>query len=537
MSPSYSNASSAAEPRPGESGDVSVDTNLVIPPVSAARPIAPRPRSASSVVRVGRYEFAECIAKGGMATVHFARLHGDFDFCRIVAVKRLLPEFASDEQFKAMFVEEARLAARIRHPNVVSTLDVVADRDEVILVMDYVHGDSLSSLCKQLRSRPDPVAPHNVTSAIVSDVLRGLAFAHATTDKAGKPLHIVHCDVSPQNILVGVDGVSRVLDFGIAKATNSLSSADDGMVRGKPGYMAPEQLSGGTATPRSDIFAVGVVLWEMLTGQRLYGGGFKAALSRRQLEAIRPPSTINPGVSPLLDAVVMRALEKEPVRRFRDAAEMMRALELACAPARPSHVAEWVEELAADTLKTRGQLLTQLEHQARRATVPPQPETAVAAFRQELGTESVSTARSLHTQPRRTALSRNTTRVMLAAGVLATALAAGGLLSRGAASDAASRVDLVPGAPRASNAPIVVAPSVGHHPAPAVVTAAAPTAPEFSAVDPSHGLQKPAISGGPLGSAPASKANKSGTTRPPSCSPPYTIDAAGRKHFRAECFR
>src|SRR5690606_16708145 len=126
------------------------------------------------------------------------------------------------------------------------------------------------------------IAPFDVTTAILSDVLRGLAFAHATTDKDGKPLNIVHCDVSPQNILVGVDGVARVLDFGIAKATTSLPELTQGVVRGKPGYISPEQLRGAEARPQSDCFAVGVVLWEMLTGQRLFGGaGFRAALAQR----------------------------------------------------------------------------------------------------------------------------------------------------------------------------------------------------------------------------------------------------------------
>jgi serine/threonine-protein kinase len=516
-----------------ESQDVVLDA-LACPPNSAARPILKRTPPEVGIVRVGRYEFADCIAKGGMATVHFARLHGDFGFCRVVAVKRLLPQYASDEQFKAMFIEEARLAARIRHPNVVSTLDVVADRDEVLLVMDYVHGDALSSLSKHLRTRPQPIAPLNVTSAILSDVLRGLAFAHATTDKDGKPLNIVHCDVSPQNILVGVDGVARVLDFGIAKATNSLADSTQGVVRGKPGYIAPEQLKGAEATPRSDLFAVGVVLWEMLSGQRLFGGaGFRATLAQRYHSELQRPSAHNPNVNPALEAVVMKSLARDPAERYRDASEMMRALELACPPARPSAVAEWVEELAADTLVERGRLLSRLESEKRRSI--PAPSAADDADwlpLDDVRTDGISTARSLRTViealPK-----RRLQRVFAALGVIAVTFGIGGFLSQTLGDEAPT--ELLATAPLPVVAPVTVSATAlakserPAQPEPEVVRTATSTATgsevKVAATAPSAGSTPPK----PQAVRPGARGNK--------CSPPYTIDSVGRKHYRAECFR
>lgn len=525
MARSYSSATSTEVSSRVESADA----NNSLAPMSAARPILPPRESETSVIRVGRYEFAECIAKGGMATVHFARLHGAFDFSRIVAVKRLLPHFAKDEQFKAMFIEEARLAARIRHPNVVPTLDVVADGNEVILVMDYVHGDSLSSLCNELRARSHGNAPVEVTTAILSDVLRGLAFAHATTDELGRPLNIVHCDVSPQNILVGVDGVARLLDFGIAKATNSLTAADDGMVRGKPGYMAPEQLDGSAATPQSDIFAVGVVLWEMLTGRRLFGGGFQASLARRT-EPFPKPSAINPNVNPELDSVVLRALERDSRKRFRNATEMMAELELACTPARPTRVAEWVESLAAHTLLLRRQLLAKLEAQAPRPPLSPKAEAEWLA-NEDLRTDTISTARSLRaTTPTQSAFRRKPVRSLLALAVLVTAFIIGGTISRNTDTEADSEVRPIVAASALPNAPIDVATATPNvEPAPAPAASVESATPSASSSPPRTDRSTSSPPPGPKPARASSRTN--------ACSPPYTIDSAGRKHYRAECFR
>jgi serine/threonine protein kinase len=202
-------------------------------------------RTSQSVRLVGRYALSAEIASGGMATVHFGRLLGPVGFSRTVAIKRLHPHFARDPEFVTMFLEEARLAARIRHPNVVQTLDVVATKGELFLVMDYVQGESLARLQRAVVAANQLIAP-SMTRAIVSGVLHGLHEAHEAKDERGQPLGIVHRDVSPQNIMVGVDGVARVLDFGIAKAVGHTQITRDGHVKGKVAYMLRK-----TKPPRS----------------------------------------------------------------------------------------------------------------------------------------------------------------------------------------------------------------------------------------------------------------------------------------------
>src|SRR5690349_1142721 len=181
---------------------------------------------------VGRYALFEEIACGGMAAVHVGRLVGPVGFSRTVAIKRLHPQYAKDPEFVTMFLDEARLCGRIRHPNVVPTLDVVATEGEIFIVMEYVAGEALSKLMKTAWQKNIPVPPR-VAATILSSVLHGLHSAHQTKDEHGRELGIVHRDVSPQNILVGSDGTSRVLDFGVAKAAGRMQTTRDGQVKGK----------------------------------------------------------------------------------------------------------------------------------------------------------------------------------------------------------------------------------------------------------------------------------------------------------------
>ena len=217
---------------------------------------------------IGRYALYDAIASGGMATVHLGRLLGPVGFSRTVAIKRSHPEIATDPEFVSMFLDEARLAARIRHPNVVSTLDVVALEGELFFVMDYVQGESLSRLMRASKLLEQKIPPA-IACTILAGVLHGLHAAHEAKSERGEPLNIVHRDVSPQNILVGVDGIARVLDFGVAKAVGRIATTREGQIKGKLAYMAPEQLSGDNSR-QSDIYAAAVVLWEVLTGERLF---------------------------------------------------------------------------------------------------------------------------------------------------------------------------------------------------------------------------------------------------------------------------
>jgi eukaryotic-like serine/threonine-protein kinase len=324
-------------------------------------------------VRVlGRYALYDEIASGGMATVHIGRLLGPVGFSRTVAIKRLHPQFAREPEFVSMFLDEARLAARIRHPNVVGTLDVVALAGELFLVMEYVQGESLSRLMRTLRERGVGV-PIPIACAIIVGVLEGLHAAHEARSDQGDPLGIVHRDVSPQNILVGIDGVARVVDFGVAKAANRVQTTRDGQVKGKLGYMAPEQIS-GFATRASDIHAAAVVLWEMLTARRLYQGENELQTYSNILAGeVVMPSVYAPDVSPELNRAVLRGLDPNPLERFPSAREMARALQRAVPIASASDVGDWVESIAGVNLSVRAQKIVTIESSR---TLPAAPSSA-----------------------------------------------------------------------------------------------------------------------------------------------------------------
>jgi serine/threonine protein kinase len=309
-----------------------------------ATPGAPRaPR------RIGRYALFGEIASGGMATVHFGRLVGAVGFSRAVAVKQLHPQYARSTQFVAQFLEEAQLTARIRHPNVVSVLDVVARRGELFVIMEFIDGETLSRLVAA--GPPVPVA---ICSAIMSQVLLGLHAAHEAKTERGAALEIVHRDVSPQNVLVGVDGVAHILDFGIAKAASRVQTTESNKLKGKLSYMAPEQLHSAPLDRRVDVFAAGVVLWELLTGRRLFARSDPGATVAAVLACeVAPPSQLRAEISKELDAVVLKALALAVEDRFSTAREMAVALESCTAPASSLKVSEWVENTAGDTLRAR----------------------------------------------------------------------------------------------------------------------------------------------------------------------------------------
>jgi eukaryotic-like serine/threonine-protein kinase len=331
--------------------------------------------------RLGRYTLFGEIAAGGMATVCFGRLAGEAGFAKTVAIKRLHPELARDEGFREMFVEEARLAARIRHPNVVPTLDVVAEGGELFLVMEYVHGESLSRLLRAMRARTEHVSP-KIAAAVMSGVLHGLHAAHEATNEAGEPLNLAHRDVSPQNVIVGADGVARVIDFGIAKARSSAQTTREGELRGKLPYMAPEQLGTTPASRLTDIYAAAVVLWEMLSGRRLFEADDERVVFGRIIAGAEGlPSAFAPDIPPALDAAVMRGLAKDPDARFATARDMALAIEEATPLATHTQVGAWVERVARDALTSRGRRLARVESVMStsnvaaldRASSPPHP--------------------------------------------------------------------------------------------------------------------------------------------------------------------
>ncbi len=322
-------------------------------------------------LRIGRYLLHDEIASGGMASVHFGRLVGTGGFAKTVAIKRLLKKLVRETAFRTMILEEARLASRIRHPNVVPPLDVLGENGELLLVMEYVHGEALSKLMRAARAAGERV-PVAVACAILSNVLHGLHAAHEARGETGEPLEIVHRDVSPQNVIVGVDGVARVIDFGIAKAVTS-ETTNTGMVKGKLPYLSPEQLEGEPVTRRTDLYAAGIVLWEVLTGRRLYEGADDSAILRKILAyEPPPPSHQNPTVPAALDEIILKSLAKKPADRYATAREMALAIEEAVAIATPSVVGAWAERLAEETLSKRAALIAKLE------ATPPELDEAEA---------------------------------------------------------------------------------------------------------------------------------------------------------------
>ncbi|MCK6534773.1 MAG: serine/threonine protein kinase [Polyangiaceae bacterium] len=277
---------------------------------------------------VDRYELVAEIASGGMATVFLARLSGVGGFQRMVAIKRLHPHLAGDQEFVDMFLDEARLAAGIHHPNVVSILEVGASPRGYYLVMEYIEGDTLARLLARAATSSQRV-PEPIVIRVVLDMLAGLHAAHELKDEAGQPTSLVHRDVSPQNLLVGVDGVCRITDFGVARAATRLAGTRVGQLKGKIAYMAPEQALGQTDLDRrADVFAAGIVLWEVLAGRRLFKSENEAAtLSRVLNDPIPVLHEAAPHVDPALSEIVMKALERDRDKRYATAAEFADALE------------------------------------------------------------------------------------------------------------------------------------------------------------------------------------------------------------------
>jgi serine/threonine-protein kinase len=278
-------------------------------------------------LRFGRYETVRSIASGGMATVYLGRAVAVGGFERLVAIKVMHEHIAKDPDFQSMFLDEARLAARIRHPNVVGTIDVDKSDHGMFLVMEFVDGPSLHNLRREFRRRRESI-PLAITLRIFIDALAGLHAAHELTGPDGTTLNLVHRDVSPQNILVGKDGVTRITDFGVARAEARISSTRGGQLKGKLAYMPSEQVRNLPVDRRTDVYAAGVAFWEALAGKRLFRADNEAGLIHMILEGAQEAPTVhNPDVPEAVVRVVMKALSTERDERQQSAAEFADELE------------------------------------------------------------------------------------------------------------------------------------------------------------------------------------------------------------------
>jgi serine/threonine-protein kinase len=480
-----------------------------------------------------------------MASIHFGRLLGPAGFSRSVAIKRLHPHLAEDPEFVAMFRDEARIAARIHHPNVVQTLDVESSEGELFVVLDYVHGESLSRLLQHAQRAGAPATPA-ILGAILFGVLEGLHAAHEARDAAGEPLDLVHRDVSPHNVLVGTDGIARVLDFGVAKARGRAQTTRGGQLKGKLSYMAPEQLR-GSVTRRTDVFAASVVLWEALAGRRLFEGDDDGEVIHRLLhEPIPSPRTYAPRVPPELEAVVMRGLAREPADRFATAREMALALDSLGPRATPIEVGAFVERIGGAILAERAVRVAQIERECADALAParesdvPDPPAARAPAVSLTGTTAATALVPGLAAPRATAVPAESVgtgmatvserygaprkRLMSAASVASV----GGLVALlGVALVVMVRLGRSPERPAStlSEPPAAIASGDRFSPSPASGPAVAGDA---AAGEPAE-VRPPSID------TPNKKPGASHGRPRAGCSPAYTIDGRGLRHYKPEC--
>jgi serine/threonine-protein kinase len=517
--------------------------------------------------RIDRYALFGPIAAGGMATVHYGRLLGSAGFSRLVAIKRPHASMVAEGGFAAAFVEEARLAARVRHPNVVAVLDVVQTGRELLLVMEYVHGAPLSELLVACRERGEPVSPA-IAASVIEGVLLGLHAAHEAVDEGGRPLGLVHRDVSPHNVMVGVDGVARVVDFGIAKATERLGVASR-QLKGKLAYMAPEQLAGAEITRQVDVYAAAVVLWEMLAGRRLFAGGREEVLEAIVDGAVAPLELHAPDVAPELARVVDRGLARHPRQRFATAREMAQALERAVAAAPAWRTGEWVEDLAATELASRARAVERIEAAVADDEVKSAPADAPSARdapgsaptqepdgsgrlgRASTDDETAATRTAPHElTPATTARSARPppTRVRPAAlfGLAVLALLAALLWWRrtetGAtvsplpsASSLHGVAAAVPGPPSAPPAAPVVSSSPASPSAPAFATTPVDATPSTRRRAPPTATSKIAEIVPPTTPAPPPPAPAPPAKAAERCNPAYWVDPQGIRHLKPEC--
>ena len=343
--------------------------------------------SSRNRLRLGNYEPLLELASGGMATVYVARQVGAAGFERLVVIKRVHRHHLGNREFYQMFIDEARVASMIHHPNVVAVIDVIEDsasasrpgtgQGELFLVMEYVESIALSSLLSAASKEGERLSPA-IACRILLDTLAGLHAAHEASDMRGAPLEVVHRDVSPQNIIVGADGTSRLIDFGVAKAAHRLTETKSGSLKGKIAYMSPEQAMGMPVDRRVDLFAAGVALHEALTAKRLFHGENDFDTMRRVAEMPIPdPSSIAPGISPALDLVLARALQREPKDRFQTAADFLDALEAAQRPASPREVAAYVGLRCGERIaERRVKLRAILDGQSEPLSLEAHPETS-----------------------------------------------------------------------------------------------------------------------------------------------------------------
>jgi eukaryotic-like serine/threonine-protein kinase len=329
----------------------------------------------------GRYELLYPYAQGGMATVWLARVQGKHGFEKLVAVKTILPHLARDEGFRTMFLDEASIASRIRHPNVADIIDLGEERDTIYMVLEWINGDSWSKLYGAVHDAGQPF-PIHLLLRIGADACAGLHAAHELRDEAGTLLSVVHRDVSPQNVLITIGGVTKVIDFGIAKAMDrSAEATQTGMLKGKAQYTAPEQVRSKNVDRRADLWAIGTILYHYLSGRLPYEGKNDLA-TLKALNAGKPPPPLPASVPPAVAQVVMTALTPAVEHRFQTALDMQRALEAVMPqPVTSTDVAAFMAEFLQERMEMRRKdLADAIAESDERAGKPKGPRQRLGSF-------------------------------------------------------------------------------------------------------------------------------------------------------------
>jgi serine/threonine-protein kinase len=324
--------------------------------------------------RLGRYELLVPIARGGMARVWAARLHGQRGFQKLVAIKTILPHLADEPEFERMFLDEARIASGVHHPNVCEIYELGEERGVLYLAMEWVNGDSLSRVLRP--QKKSEALDARVAARIVADACAGAHAAHELTDEDGRMLDVVHRDLSPHNILLSLDGVVKVCDFGVAKALGQLhEQTSAGQLKGKVSYMSPEQITGGAIDRRSDVFSLGCVLYEATTGMRPFRGEHDHQIMNAIMNSeVEPPTSILRGYPAELERIVLRALAHQPILRYPTAERMRFALEEFLAKGQlvtQSNVAQAVRVRIGEHIERRKERIKQAQAMAEQGRWDP----------------------------------------------------------------------------------------------------------------------------------------------------------------------
>ncbi|NOZ87168.1 MAG: PEGA domain-containing protein [Deltaproteobacteria bacterium] len=311
--------------------------------------------------RFGKYILLHKLATGGMAEIFLSRQIGVAQFEKLVVIKRILPHLSDNQEFVNMFLDEARIAAQLNHPYIVQIFDLGKIEGSYFIAMEYIHGEDLSQVVKQGQKIGRPL-PTDHTVKIVSMVCEALYYAHTKTDMVGKPLNIVHRDISPQNIIVTYEGSTKLVDFGIAKAASQAGQTRAGVLKGKFAYMSPEQIMGEELDGRSDIFAVGIMLYELCVGRRLFKRDSEPETMRAITEGqVPPPRKINPDVPPELEGIIMKALATNRDERYPDARRMQMDLEglfrKGLFTSSTIHISNHMKKIFKDKLKKQQKIL------------------------------------------------------------------------------------------------------------------------------------------------------------------------------------